>query len=126
MTQLKKGCDAWLITDYNHGATIAVRKLRIESFGKKQGTATYIENGMNLQCQLYADQLGKTLFHANDVADIETFALDMARQQKARWIQHYVERAHDYCDGGANDHYHFGMKKKCQAVIDEAPNAIYL
>jgi hypothetical protein len=123
-TKIEKGAEVWMLLDWNHRATVSVRRLTVQSFGKEQGTATYSEGNKFLKCRIYPSDVGKSLFHVADVDDIDTFALAMAVQNKAKRLTHYVDKAHWYCESSSKG-YHESMKKDCEAVIAEAPAIIY-
>lgn len=116
---MKKGTEVWMITDYDHKATVYVTRLVITSIGKKQGTAIHTKDGKNIMCRLYAPY--QSIYPVADIADINEFALALAVEQKERWRQHYV-RAAEWYQEGASPGYHESMKKDCQTLLDRQPS----
>lgn len=123
-TKLKKGTEVWWFNDWNHGATVSIRRVIITSLGKIQGTAVHYENGNAIEHRIYADSTVKNMVPVADMPDPTNEALRRAAEQKAKWIQHYVACAHAYADT-TTPHYHEGMRRECQALIDEQPSVIF-
>lgn len=120
----KKGDVVWSITDWNHKATVSVNKLTIKSWGKVQGTASLVENGKMINSQIYV-KWADHLFLASDVENIEEFALEIAKQIKAKHIKHCLECVHwAYARNESSDGYYKAIKEKCQAIMDEEPKVI--
>lgn len=55
MTQFKKGDAVYVIAPWNNFDTFHVQVLEIQSWGKKQGTATRIENNEYIKSQICVD-----------------------------------------------------------------------
>jgi len=124
--QFKKGDVVWSITNWNGKATVCVSKLTIQSWGKQRGTATSVNNGEFIKHQIYVGQ-DDHLFLASDVADINEFALQVAKQQKADEIQWCANAVHHHYvgDDGGRDSYFQYINEKCQAIMDEEPTVIF-
>ena len=127
--QFKKGDVVWQIGNWNSKATAYVKKLTIQSWGKKQGTATDLnKNNDFVKHTFYVDQ-ADTLYLASEVENINVFALEVAKQLKAEHIQHYADCAHHHYIGagaGAYDSYFNSMAEKCRAVMAEEPTVIFI
>jgi len=125
-SKFKKGDVVWSIVNWNGKSTVAVEKLTIQSWGKVQGTASSVKDGKMTKHQIYINQ-AKHLFLVSDVEDIASFALEIAVQQKAEHIKHYVDCAHyAYVRDDERDSYFNHIKNLCQEIIDEEPTVIYL
>lgn len=123
MSTIKKGTEVYLINDYDHKAAVIVRRMTVKSFGKVRGTASHMEGGKMLETFIDPKMIGQTIFVVADVADINVFALEMAKTQKARRIAHYRDTQQWYLD--ANTQYHASMKRDCEAVIAATPSVIF-
>lgn len=123
MTPIKKGTEVFLISDWDHKATVVVYRMTVTSFGAQRGTAVYRENGKTLKMFIFPEMVGNRLFAVADVADIDALALGMAIAQKARWVEHFSSKQQHYHD--ACDAYHRAMKKDCDQVLAAAPTVIY-
>lgn len=122
MTRITKGTEVYLILDWDHKATVSVRRMTVTSFGKQRGTAVYTEGGATLKMFIEPELVGNRLFAVADVADIDLLAQDMAAAQKARWIKHFRDTQHGYLD--AADSYHAAMKRRCEAVMAATPTVV--
>lgn len=123
MAQFEKGQEVWYFQGYDRKATVRATRLTIQSFGKKQGTATYTEQGKMLTQRLYADLKFNDLVPVADVANIEAECLRRAAIYKAENIKHYVDCQHAYCDS-LTPFYHEHMKRECEAVIAAVPSFV--
>lgn len=70
--RLAKGAEAYLVSIRYNTATVSALPVRVESFGKRQGTATRTD-GSFLRVQLY--RATSVLF--TDRADVEAFAAEL-------------------------------------------------
>ena len=121
----KKGDVVWSVFSWDDKATVMVKKLTIQSFGKVQGTAFSLKDGKMTKNQIYANQAGH-LHHVADVKNIEEFALEIAKKHQAKKIEHYKECVHwAYARNESADNYYFAMKKNCQEVMDAEPKVIF-
>jgi hypothetical protein len=125
--QFKKGDVVWSIVNWNSKATVNVTQLTIQSWGKRQGTATSIKNGQPIKHLIYVGQ-DDHLFLASDVADVHQFALEIARQQKIVNIQKFVDGAHARIDSSfpGQERYEIRRKVECQELLDEEPTVLYV
>jgi hypothetical protein len=125
--QFKKGDVVWSIQNWNSRATVYVRKLTIQSWGKQRGTASSVQDGQMIKHQIYVGQ-DDHLFLASDVEDINSFALDVAAKQKLKeidWCRNAVH--HHYVGAGNNafDSYFKKVNSDCQAIMDEEPTVLF-
>lgn len=123
MTKIAKGCEIYVICDWNHKATVSVQRLLVTSFGKVRGTALTTD-GLNAKCFFNPMQVGKTIFAVADVADVQTLAMQIATEQKANWIKHYADRSMGYADSNSPG-YHEAITKSCLNVMAEQPSVVY-
>lgn len=122
----KKGDVVWSIFSWDDKTTVMVKKLTIQSFGKVQGTASSLKDGKMTKHLILANQANH-LHHIADVANIEEFAFEIAKKQKAQNIQHYVD-CHHYSffrNDQDNNNYDKVMKNKCQELLDAEPKVIF-
>ena len=125
--QFKKGDVVWRIAGWDSKATVSVKKLTIQSWGKRQGTATSVDNGEFVRSQFYVNQ-ADDLYLASEVEDINAFALEVAKNYKAKNIQWCANAAHHhYVGAGSNafDSYFISIKKQCEEVIIEEPTVLF-
>lgn len=127
ITKITKGTEVWMFGDWNHGATVYVRRLTITSFGKKQGTAVSVEDGKNVEHRLYTNEthLGMPRFIAvADMADPTEEALRRAAIQKAHHIECNVNTVHHYAlqpDNWSSEAFYRSMKQGCEKLIAQEP-----
>lgn len=87
MSNFKKGDEAFKIKSWDDRGVFYVERVTIQSWGKKQGTATRQVNGKSLKAQIYIVHEGNWYFPAT--IDAEAKALELA----AVYIQEEMERA---------------------------------
>jgi hypothetical protein len=126
LQMFKKGDVVWSITNWDSKATVLVKKLTIESFGKVQGTASSLKDGQMIKHSILAKYCDY-LYHVSDVENIEEFALEIAKKQKAQKIQHYVDCQHHHFSNNTENYssYHEHIKQSCQEVMDAEPKVIF-
>jgi hypothetical protein len=79
MTKIQKGTQVLEIHPWNRGErgetyTVSVRRLTIESLGKKQGTATVVEGGAFTKRQISPEQIGTSIFAEADMTEATILA----------------------------------------------------
>ncbi len=98
MPQVKftKGQKVWAIGTWDNYGTFAYRLLTIESWGKKQGTATSVVDGKFVQQRVYTDQANTSLhgsFFFPESADPVAKALNLAQRYITEYLNpHYESR----------------------------------
>jgi len=126
--QFKKGDVVWSIVQWDEMfSKVMVKKLTIQSWGKKVGTASHASNGTMTKHQIYIGQ-DEHLFLASEVDDINAFAFEVAKKYKADRLAYL----RDFClgqylngaDGGYDDptpyrvRYLADLKQKMIEMID--------
>lgn len=124
MPNLKKGDTVYHIMDYDHKARVIVRKFVLTSFGKQQATAVREDDGKVIKERLWASCDYPKMYLVESISDVGAFALELAKAQKAKYIQHYVDIAHANWDT-ASAAYHKAMKVDCEALLAATPAVVY-
>jgi hypothetical protein len=123
--QFKKGDEVWSIVQWDRlFSKVMVKKLTIQSWGKKVGTASHASNGTMTKHQIYIGQ-DEHLFLTSGVADIGAFALEVAKKYKADRLAYLQDFClGQYLNGGYDDttphrvRYLDNLKQEIEQIID--------
>lgn len=88
MTKIAKGTLCYLFSNWNRLGVVTYRRVTVQSWGKKQGTASHTENGRMIESRLYVAHDAERLIPVADCADPHAEAL----RRSVLAIAH--ERAH--------------------------------
>ena len=127
MTKIQKGTEVWFFQMWNRSTNkVSATRLTIQSLGKKQGTATRVEDGKFVHDRIYANQYGDLVAVA-DMPDPTAEGLRRAALQREAEIAHHANCVHGYhLSYNGEDQYGYcaAMKKDCEVVINSAPAVV--
>jgi hypothetical protein len=130
--QFKKGDEVWSIVQWDRMfSKVMVKKLTIQSWGKKVGTASHASNGTMTKHQIYIGQ-DEHLFLTSEVDDINAFALEVAKKYRADRLAKLREFALDQYLRGDYDNtdparvkYHAYVKLETEQIIDSEITVLF-
>lgn len=127
MTKITKGTEIYKFGMFDE-TTCYVERLTVTSFGKKHGTAVRMQDGKPIESRLYAVDEATTFINKQgeyfvclipvaDVPDVESKAMELARQIKQYYQDHYRNAQHASID--AAEVYHRAISKKAREQFDK-------
>lgn len=125
MQQFKKGDKVYEVCKWDTRGTFFIRVLEIQSWGKKQATATTFEDGKFIKCSICTN-IEPEVYHSHyfpiTTPNIEEVALDLAAkymERELRFLNGCIERhSHD-------KHYVAAIQRDIEKLLP-APKVIYL
>lgn len=123
MIKFNKGDRVWSIGSWDNKGTFSYQLLTIESWGKKNGTATKVVDGMFRKQRIYTESANRDITGIHffpESIDPVAKALELAR----RYITEYLEPSFARClsQNTANENY-LAHTRKEQAEVHE-PRAL--
>lgn len=90
-TKIVKGVECFRFVDWNHAGACAYRRVIVESWGRKQATVRFTEDGKMAEERVYVEHQAGEFVPVADCTDPAAEAMTRAHALVAKWDAHYAE-----------------------------------